>query len=173
MFNFNANGRLNFGAQTTNSYGLNFGDASSNLYRSGTSAMKSDAAWTISGTLTLGTNLGFVAGSISGVTTMKAAQYLTTSVCSSTASPAICGSASAGKVQVAAGATTLVINSTSMTASTGCWFSYDGSGSTAPTNMASLLHPYISARTAGTSITMALPVAPTANPVNVQFGCVN
>lgn len=97
----------------------------------------------------------------------------TKTVCSSTASPAACGSAIAGKVQVAAAATSLVINSTAVTANTGCWFTYDVGGITAPTNIAALTPPYISARTANTSITITLGTAPVANPVNIQFGCEN
>jgi len=97
----------------------------------------------------------------------------TSTVCSQTASPAACGSSSAGVVQLAASATSLVIDSTAITSSTGCWFTYDTSGITAPTNIASLFSPYISARSAGTSITITAPVAPLTNPVNIQFFCAN
>jgi hypothetical protein len=103
----------------------------------------------------------------------SSAAYGTLTICSSTASPAICGSATAGRVQIAASATSLVINSSAFTANTGCWFTYDISGITAPTNMTSLLPPYISAKMAGNSITINVPVAPLSNPVNVQFGCEN
>lgn len=106
--------------------------------------------------------------SVSGVT-----GQVFQALCSSTASPAACGSATAGKVQVAAAVTSLTINSSSFTANSGCWFSYDVSGATAPTNIAQLLPPYISARTPGTSITVTVPVAPVTNPVGLQFGCVN
>jgi hypothetical protein len=103
----------------------------------------------------------------------KTGSYQTATVCSSTASPAVCGSAVAGEVQVAAAATTLTINSTAITANTGCWFTYNTEGITAPTNIASLIAPHISSRTAGTSLTITVPVAPLTNPVNVQFGCLN
>lgn len=93
--------------------------------------------------------------------------------CTSTASPAVCVAATSGIVQVAAAATTLTINSTAITANTGCWFTYDVGGITPPVNMISLLIPYISGRTAGTSISITLPVAPTTNPVNIQFDCTN
>lgn len=99
--------------------------------------------------------------------------YATGSICTSTASPAVCGANVSGVVQVAAAATSLVIDSTAFTANTGCWFTYDVGGITAPTNMGSLLSPYISARTAGTSITITLPVAPATNLVKIQFGCMN
>lgn len=105
--------------------------------------------------------------------TAKFAAYTTATVCTSVTAPAACGAAMAGKVQVAAAGTAITINSTAITASTGCWFTYTIEGITAPTNIASLLSPYVSARTPGTSITLTLPVAPVANPVNLNFGCVN
>lgn len=103
----------------------------------------------------------------------RAVTYNTATNCTSTASPAVCGAAAAGKVQVAAAATTLQINSTAITANTGCWFTYTVEGITSPANMSSLLAPYISARAAGTSLTITLPVAPVTSPVNILYGCVN
>ncbi len=99
--------------------------------------------------------------------------YNTLTNCSSTASPAVCGSAAAGKVQLAASATSLQINTSAITANSECHYTYSVAGITAPANMASLLQPYESARTAGTSLTITLPVAPTTNPVNVMYFCIN
>jgi hypothetical protein len=104
---------------------------------------------------------------------LTAASWINPTTCTSVASPAVCGANVAGIVQIAAAATTLVINSTAITARTGCWFTYNTEGITAPTNVASLISPYVTARTAGTSLTIAIPVAPLTNPVNLQFGCVN
>jgi hypothetical protein len=104
---------------------------------------------------------------------MSSPVYLTPTTCTSTASPAVCGVNTAGIVQVAAAATSLVIDSSNFTANTGCWFTYDIGGITAPANISLLIPPYISARTAGTSITITLPVAPGTNPVNIRFGCEN
>ncbi len=93
--------------------------------------------------------------------------------CSSTASPAVCGSSSSGTVKVAAAATTLTINTTAVAANSDFSFTYNTTATgctTAPANIASLLHPYVSAITAGTSFTITLPVAPTTNAACVQYG---
>lgn len=128
---------------------------------------------------TSGTGIGFFNSSsvqianLSGAGQLQATTFATATTCTSTASPAVCGTSAAGIVQVAAAATTLTINTTAITANTGCWFTYDTEGITAPTNIINLITPYISARTAGTSITITIPVAPLTNPVNLQYGCLN
>ena len=101
------------------------------------------------------------------------ATYSTASYCSSMTSPASCGSATAGKVQIRASAKSLEIDSTAITANTNCWFTYDTVGLTLPKNMSNIIPPYISARMPGTGIVITMPVPPLANPVNLQFGCVN
>lgn len=94
--------------------------------------------------------------------------------CSSNASPAVCGSAAAGQVQVAAAATSIQINTTAVTANSrvGC-LTYSTVGITAPANLSSLLTPTLTALTAGTSLTLTLPVAPLTNPVNLQYCLIN
>jgi hypothetical protein len=104
---------------------------------------------------------------------IKSTSYTTATICSSTASPAQCGAAIAGKVQVAASERSLVIQSTGFKDSTGCWFTYDITGSTAPDNIATMMPPYISAKTPGKSITISLGTAPADHAVNIQFGCLN
>jgi hypothetical protein len=89
--------------------------------------------------------------------------------CSSTASPAVCGNAVIGQVQVAAAATTLTINTTQASNSMRPSFSYSTVGITAPTNQASLLPPYVSAISPGVSFTITLPVAPATNPARINF----
>ena len=92
--------------------------------------------------------------------------------CSSTASPAVCGSAPTGLVQVAAAGTTLTVNTTAVTANSRFSFTYitTGSGcSPGPANIGSLLPPYVSGITAGTSFTITLPVAPTTNPACISY----
>jgi hypothetical protein len=103
-----------------------------------------------------------------------ASSFGTLSNCSSTASPAVCGSAAAGTAQVAAAAVTLTINTTAITANSeiGC-LTYKTVGITAPTNMSSLQKPYVSAVTAGTSFTLTFPVAPATNAVNIGYCLVN
>lgn len=99
--------------------------------------------------------------------------YSTASICSSTASPAPCGSAAAGKVQIQPSAKSLEIDSTAITANSGCWFTYDTDGLALPKNMSNMIPPFISAKMPGKGIVISVPVPPLANPVNLQFGCVN
>ena len=91
--------------------------------------------------------------------------------CSSTASPAVCGSSTSGTVQVPAGATTLTVNTSSVTTASSISYSYTTafSGCSTPANITSLLQPYTSAVTTWTSFTITLPIAPTTNPACVQF----
>lgn len=102
-----------------------------------------------------------------------ASRYSTVTNCVSAASPAVCGASTTGKVQVAAAATSLTINTSTVTALTGCWFTYDVTGITAPQNIALMVPPYISSRVVGTSMTITLPVAPVTSAANLQFGCIN
>ena len=99
----------------------------------------------------------------------------TSTSCSSTASPANCGSSAAGAVQVAAGARTLTVNTTAVTKHTNFSFTYITTGieCKAPTNIAFLLLPYVSAIAPGSSFTITLPVAPTTNPACVSYSLIN
>lgn len=163
---------------TTNS-SISFSGAFTGLSFAAANAITAGGPLTASGTIT--SNVGnVVAGlaisagtTITATSSVKGSAYLTQTTCTSTASPAVCGSSITGIIQIAALVTSLVINSTAITANTGCWFTYDTEGITAPTNIASLISPYISARTVGTSITISIPIAPVANAVNVRFGCLN
>jgi hypothetical protein len=92
--------------------------------------------------------------------------------CFSTASPAVCGISASGTVQIAANARKLVVYTSNVAADSVILYSYQIAASgctTAPTNIASLLAPYTSAVTPGTSFTIALPIAPIKNVVCVQF----
>lgn len=116
------------------------------------------------------------AGALSTSSSISGATYLTASNCSSSASPAVCGSAAAGTVQVASTATTLTVDTTAVTASSEIFYAYTTAASgcsSAPLNIASLLIPYTSAITAGTSFTITLPVAPTTNAACVQYRILN
>lgn len=114
------------------------------------------------------------AGDIKGGGFLFGAGFNTNSNCSNTASPAVCGNAAAGQVQVAASATTLQINTTAVTANSriGC-LTYSTVGLTAPTNIASLTQPYVSAIATGASFTLTIPVAPLVSPVNLQYCLIN
>lgn len=97
----------------------------------------------------------------------------TTSVCASAASPAVCGGAPTGLIEVAAAATTLTVNTTAITANSACQFTYSTENITAPTNINLMIPPYLTSRTAGTSFTITLPVAPATNPILIWFSCIN
>jgi hypothetical protein len=92
--------------------------------------------------------------------------------CDSTASPAACGSAPTGLVQVAASVATLTVNTAAVTANSRFAFTYVTAGkgcSQPPANIASLLPPYVSAIVPGKSFSIVLPVAPTRNPACISF----
>lgn len=106
--------------------------------------------------------------------TLMAPTYATSQVCATSASPAVCYSAAAGQVRVPTGATTLQVNTHAVTnsSSIGC-LTYSTVAGSVPSNMNSLLTPYVSAVSAGTSFTLTLPVAPVGAPVNVQYCLIN
>ena len=95
--------------------------------------------------------------------------------CTTNTSPAACGVTSSGTVEVAAGTTSLVIDTTYVMTNSTFSFNYttvesaETGCSTAPTNLTSLLPPYVSAITGSTSFTITLPVAPLVNPACIQF----
>jgi hypothetical protein len=94
------------------------------------------------------------------------------SKCSSTTSPAVCGSSTSGTVLIAANATSLVVDTSSVAAGSVILYSYNtalAGCAPAPTNIASLSVPYTNAVAPGSSFTVALPVAPLTNGVCVQF----
>lgn len=92
--------------------------------------------------------------------------------CSSTASPAACGSAPTGLVQVAAASMTLTVDTTAVTANSRFAFTYVTTGvgcSKPPTNIALLLPPYVSGIWPGKGFTITLPVAPVQNLACISF----
>jgi hypothetical protein len=132
---------------------------------------------TSSGSLTVGcipTTTCGVWGAV-GVTA-DFAGYLTGSNCNTTASttsPAACGAAPTGVILTAASATTFTINTSTVTVNSRFWFSYDThttNCTTAPANVTSLIPPYVSAISTGTSFTITFPVAPLTTGVCVEYG---
>jgi hypothetical protein len=93
---------------------------------------------------------------------VQAPYYQTTTNCSSSASPAVCGAAAAGSVYIPTGTTseTLVVNTTAVTANSQIMFYPDDTlgtklGVTCNSTLATLVGgSFISARTAGTSFTI-------------------
>jgi len=88
----------------------------------------------------------------------RASSYNTWTNCSSSASPAVCGSASAGSVAIAASSSTVVVDTTAVTAQSQIVVTFDSSLGTklGVTCNATPQQPYVSARTAGTSFTISV-----------------
>jgi len=97
------------------------------------------------------------------------------SVCASSASPAVCASSPDGSVAIAAGATTVVVNTTAVTANSQILLQFDASLGTrlGVTCNATYVSSWISTRTAGTSFTITVAAAPTTNPECFSYSIVN
>lgn len=105
----------------------------------------------------------------------------TASNCSSSASPAVCGSAAAGSVALPTNAvsSSIVVNTTAVTANSQILVTTDDTlgtklGVTCNSTVATLVGGLtISARTAGTSFTIANNVAVVTNPLCVSYAIIN
>jgi hypothetical protein len=112
---------------------------------------------------------------------MIAPTYSTLTNCSSSASPAVCGSAAAGSVALPTNAvsSSIVVNTTAVTANSQIVVTTDDTlgaklGVTCNSTVATLVGGLtISARTAGTSFTIANNVAVVTNPLCVSYTIVN
>lgn len=97
--------------------------------------------------------------------------------CSSTGGT--CAAAPAGSISIAAAATTVTVATTAITANSQIILTRDNSlgtklSVTCNTQSSLVLGtPYVSARTAGTSFTITLDVAPTTNPMCISYSIVN
>ena len=95
--------------------------------------------------------------------------------CTSGASPAVCGASVVGGVAVAAAATSLVVNTTAVTAKSRIVISMDsslGSDLGITCNTANIA-AWISARTAGTSFTITTASGPVTNPMCLSYHILN
>lgn len=103
--------------------------------------------------------------------------YTTSTNCSSSASPAVCGSAAAGSVAVAAAATTVTVNTTAITANSQILLARDDSLGTklsVTCNTATVMGEMkISSRTGGTSFTITVQTAPITNPGCISYSIIN
>jgi hypothetical protein len=110
---------------------------------------------------------------------VKAALYSTATNCSSSASPALCGSAAAGSVVIAPGATSVVVDTSAVTANSQIMLTEDSSlgrklGVTCNTRSLLVLGtPRVTARSAGTSFTATIEVGPTTNPLCISYAIFN
>lgn len=108
-------------------------------------------------------------------TTTTSTAYATTTNCSDSAGAAACGAAAAGSVVIDAGSTSVVISTTAITANSQVFAQFDSSLGTrlgVTCNTTSAL-PFITARTASTSFTVSVAVAPITNPACLSFFIVN
>lgn len=128
------------------------------------------------GLLVNGNSLQAQLADSSGQTGFSAKTYSTETACANGASPAICGSASAGSVAIPVGTdSTLVINTTAVTAKSQIQLTMDRSvtigGITCNTNY--LTQAVVISRVVGTSITIQAPGTSSGNPVCVSYTVFN
>lgn len=103
----------------------------------------------------------------------------TGSNCSSSASPAVCGSASGGSIAVSTGTNpTLTVNTTAVTANSQILMNIDESlgtklSVTCNTTLTTLTNPVVTARTAGTSFTVQIGATIAVNPACVSYLVIN
>lgn len=95
--------------------------------------------------------------------------------CTSGASPAVCGASVVGGVAVAAAATSLVVNTTAVTAKSRIVITMDSSLGTdlSVTCNTTNVDAWVSARTAGTSFTITTASGPVTNPQCMSFHILN
>lgn len=171
--------------------------ASSNIYWTGRSTMHSSANGIVTLTnnaatgltrLNLGCDTASCGGfSVSGTTTaseladgsaqapFSASVYDTETNCSSSSSPAVCAKAAGGSFTVAAGATTIVVNTSAVTANSQILVTFDSSlgtklGVTCNATVPALFG--VTARSAATSFTLT-STSPITNPACFSFLVVN
>lgn len=102
--------------------------------------------------------------------------YSTDTECSSTAAPAVCGTASAGTVRIAAATSTLQVTDANVKSTSQIFYAFDlwKTGCTAaPANLTALLPPYTSAVTPNTNFTLTMPVQAGTNPVCIDYWFIN
>ncbi len=106
---------------------------------------------------------------------VMAPAFGTSSNCVSNASPAVCGTATAGIVAVPAGGTTLVVNTSKINTGSEVLLTFDSSlgSSLSVTCNTSVNQPTVSARTASTSFTITMGSSVTTNPACISFAIIN
>jgi hypothetical protein len=115
------------------------------------------------------------AGSITLAGNIAGRSFGTTTNCSSTASPAVCGGSPSGSVVVPVSGATLVVDTSAVTANSQIHLTFDsslGSRLGAICNTA-IQQPTVSARTAGISFTITLPTTVATNPVCISYTIIN
>src|SRR5207245_11485884 len=96
--------------------------------------------------------------------------------CSSSASPAVCGSSASGSVTIAAAATTIQVNTTAVTANSQILVAEDSTLGTklgVTCNTTTGRTYTVTTRTAGASFVITASAAPAANPACLSFLILN
>lgn len=103
------------------------------------------------------------------------ASYQTGANCANAASPAVCAAASSGSVAVPIAGTTLVVNTTRVTANSQILLTFDSSlGTRLGVTCNTIVNPpSVSLRTPGTSFTIAMANALTTNPDCISYTIIN
>lgn len=130
---------------------------------------------TAAGSVNVAGTLGGNAMSVTQGATAKT--YATVTNCTSAASPAVCASAPAGAFVIAAGASTVIVNTSSLSNNSDIFIQQESSaamntrlGVTCNTTIS----PWtISSRTAATSFTLSTTVSPVGSPACYQFHIMN
>jgi hypothetical protein len=106
---------------------------------------------------------------------LEGLSFSTFTNCNSSASPAVCGSAPAGSVVIAAGATTVQVNTTAVTANSQIFVMNDDSLGTrlSVTCNTTINNVFVSARTGGSNFTISVSAAPVTNPECLSYWVVN
>ncbi len=117
------------------------------------------------------------AGSVCGLPgqTLTESRFGTLSNCSSNSSPATCGSAAAGSVTVAAGATTQIIETTAVTANSQILLTFDSSiGKKLGVNCNKMpVQGAVSERIIGKRFTLLVQTAPKSSPACFSYEIIN
>lgn len=124
--------------------------------------------------ITVGGGVG--ASGFTASNSVSANRYVTTTNCTSAASPAVCTTANAGSVTVAASTSTKVVNTTAVTANSQILLTTDSSLGTklsVTCNTTNTFFHSVSARVAGTSFTITLDTPPATDPLCLSFVIVN
>lgn len=113
---------------------------------------------------------------LTGNPSFSSATYATATNCSDSAGAAACGSAAAGSVVIDAATTSVVVNTTAVTANSQIFIQEDSSLSTrlSVTCNTTIARAYVvTARTAATSFTITTNAAPVTNPACLSYKIVN
>jgi hypothetical protein len=176
-----SSGAINIGSTTATS--VNIGQPSGNITLLGPATFQNFTALTATTTSFISSAANIqslifttAVGTSATTTNLTVGSLKTASNCSSSASPALCGSASAGSVAMATGGSTLVVNTTAVTANSQIMITEDSSLSARlgiTCNTVTGRDYTISARTAGTSFTIKSSANPTTNKACLSYWIVN